>query len=57
MALPLIGGTGRRKGFASTGPKEEDEVYEPTQPEEVNRSFQGKVRVIKSQDRRRAASE
>ena len=56
-ALPLIGGTGRRKGFASDGPKEEEEIYEPTQPEEVNRSFRGKVRVIKSQDRRRAASE
>jgi hypothetical protein len=56
-ALPLIGGAGRRRSFIATGPREEEEPYEPAQPEEVNRSFRNKVRVIKSRDRRRAEAE
>ena len=56
-ALPLIGGVGRMRSFVPTGAREEEETYEPAQPEGANRSFQNKVRVIKSQDRRRTEAE
>src|SRR5881227_2375883 len=44
-ALPLIGGVGRMRSFVPTGAREEEETYEPAQPEGANRSFQNKVRV------------
>jgi len=56
-ALPLIGGAGRMKSFAATGPKEKEEPYECAQPEKANQSFGSKVRIIKSQDRRRTGAE
>jgi hypothetical protein len=56
-ARPLIGGAGRRRGFVAAGPKEEEEIYVPIVPEGANRSFQNKVRVIKSQDKRPADAE
>src|SRR5947209_9851997 len=56
-AQKLIGGEGRRRGFADTGPKEVEETYERAQPEGANRSFQNKVRGMKSQARRRTGAE
>jgi len=51
-AQRLTGGAGRRRGFADSEPKEKVEAYERAMPEGANRSFGGRVRVIKSQNRR-----
>src|SRR5207248_10263642 len=56
-ARSLIGGVGRKRSLIAPGPKEAEEPYESATPEQANRSFGNKVRVIKSQDRRRAGAE
>ena len=56
-AQSLIGGVGRRRSIVPTIPKEKDKPYKPAQPERANQSFQSKVRVIKSQDRRPTGAE
>jgi hypothetical protein len=56
-AQSLIGGVGRMRSFTPSGPKEKEEPYELAQPEKANQSFRSKVRVIKSQDRRRTEAE